>query len=365
MEIKIYSLFSGSSGNCTWFKIGELQFLVDAGGSCKAINDALGTLGSSLDRISHVFVTHEHSDHVKGLPVICRRYKPTVHIHKSSYKSSAALCGAIDPALVDFFEPVKDEMLLDENVSIRAFPTPHDSRHSCAYVIRCGDRRFAVATDMGYVTKGAAEALVGVEALILESNYDQKMLKNGSYPDYLKYRIASDRGHLDNKVAAKFAAHLAKSGTKTVVLGHLSEENNTPKIALSQLEAELIAENIAYCKDVENISATACGLVENSVETVEKPIKNTEKTATNIVKTENFAVEKEKSGVEKVEKTVENPAILADFGDLPVENSKNANSFGKTPTLVENSLANVENYRKLRIAVASRHTPTMIFEGEV
>ena len=365
MEIKIYSLFSGSSGNCTWFKIGDLQFLVDAGGSCKAINDALGALGSSLDKISHIFVTHEHSDHIKGLPVICRRYRPTVHIDGKSFKSCRSLCGEIDPELVDFFELERDSVKLDENVCVYTFPTPHDSRHSCAYVIECAEQKFAVATDMGYVTKGAAEMLTGARALILESNYDKAMLQRGPYPEYLKSRIASDRGHLDNKVSAKFAAYLAQNGTSTIVLGHLSEENNTPRIALSELEAELLAQNIPYFKDVANASTSACGLVENSVEIVEKHIKNIQDNSTFTVKTENFAVEKENSGVEKVDKTVENPVISADFGDLPVENPKNENSLGKNTSFVENSLENVENNRKIRIAVASRYTPTMVFEGDV
>jgi len=361
MELKIYSLFSGSSGNCTWFKIGDLQFLVDAGGSCKAINDALGTLGSSLDKISHIFVTHEHSDHIKGLPVICKRYKPTLHINKGSFKSSTALCGALDPALVDFLETDGTQTNLSENVSVRAYTTPHDSRHSCAYVVECGEKRFAVATDMGYVTKGIAEVLTGVDALILESNYDGVMLKNGSYPDYLKYRIASQRGHLDNKIAAKFAAYLAQNGTKTVVLGHLSVENNTPQLAMSELEAELDLQNIAYSKDVESY----CGDVENSVEIVEKVIKNTAETSTFTVKTENFAVEKNRTGVENLEKTVENSPKTTDFGDLPVENPIIPNSFKKNGNLVEKTSENVEKIQKIRIAVASRFTPTMVFEGEI
>ena len=165
MELKIYSLFSGSSGNCTWFKIGDLQFLIDAGGSCKAINDALRSLGSSLDKISHIFVTHEHSDHVKGLPVICKRFKPTLHINKGSFRNSTALCGALDPMLVDFLVADGTPVQLGEGVKVYAYKTPHDSYQSCAYVVECGEKRFAVATDMGYVTKGIAEILTGVEVV--------------------------------------------------------------------------------------------------------------------------------------------------------------------------------------------------------
>ena len=133
----------------------------------------------------------------------------------------------------------------------------------------------------------------------------------------------------------------------------------------TELEAELLAQNIPYFKDVANASTSACGVVENSVEIVEKHIKNSPLPSTFTVKAVNFDVEKEKVGVEKVDKTVENPVISADFGDLPVENLKNENSLGKNTPFVENSLENVENNRKIRIAVASRYTPTMVFEGDV
>lgn len=362
MEIKIYSLFSGSSGNCTWFSIGDMQFLVDAGGSCKAINDALGTLGSSLDKISHVFVTHEHSDHIKGLPVICKKYRPKVHIHKASFKSSRTLCDAIDPELVDFFETERAQVKLDENVLVSVFPTPHDSRQSCAVVVSCCGKKFAVATDMGYVTKGAASELLGVDALILESNYDLGMLKCGAYPEYLKCRIESNTGHLDNKVASRFAAYLAQNGTRTVVLGHLSNENNTPDLALCELESQLAEQDIEYFKDVENSHTSTCGLVENCVEIVEKPIKNPQISPTNCAKTENFDVEEEKTGVEKVEKAVENPPQTAHFGDLPVENSQNENTFVKNTESVEKNSEICKKGQKIRISVASRYEPTMVFD---
>ena len=293
MDVRIYSLFSGSSGNCTWFKLGDLQFLVDAGGSCKAINEALKSLSSSLDEISHIFVTHEHSDHVKGLPVICRRHRPTVHIHKDSFKSSAALCEALDPGLVDFFDREVHDLELASDVKISSIATSHDSRHSCAYVVDCRGKTFAVATDMGYVSRGLAERLTGVHSLILESNYDEEMLKNGPYPDYLKYRIASERGHLDNRISARFAAYLAGGGTSNIVLGHLSEENNSPAKAMETLEAHFKELGINYfCENQEFFHKTVekpVEKVENSTTTCAKAAVGIDNSMVNSVETEGRA----------------------------------------------------------------------------
>ena len=351
MDVKIYSLFSGSSGNCTWFKIGDLQFLVDAGGSCKAINEALKSLSSSLDEISHIFVTHEHSDHVKGLPVICRRYKPTVHIHKDSFKSSAALCEALDPELVDFFDREIHDLELTPGVKISSVATSHDSRHSCAYVVECFGRIFAVATDMGYVSRGLAERLTGAHSLILESNYDEEMLKNGPYPDYLKYRIASERGHLDNRVSARFAAYLAMNGTSNIVLGHLSEENNSPNTAVATLEAHFKELGIDYfCDNEEFFHKT----VEKSVEKVDNSTTHCVKSVATVENSLEKSVEKDETVVEKLEKSVENPPKTAILAAKPVENSEDGEICAKG-----------EKNASVRVAVAARYSPTLIFEGSI
>lgn len=229
---EFYTLFSGSSGNSEFIRCGEDAILVDAGKSAAAIERALVGLGSSLSKVKAIFVTHEHCDHVAGLPVIARKYGIPIHVlAKTAYEMKQLPCTA-----------VLHEGLFEETVgsiTVRAFYTPHDSICSLGYIITCGGHRFGIATDMGMIARNVVEALAGCDCAMIESNYDEEMLRNGSYPPLLKARIASDRGHLSNKNGALLAAILAHAGTRRIVLGHLSEENNDPDIALREACEEL------------------------------------------------------------------------------------------------------------------------------
>ena len=230
MEIKIYSLFSGSSGNCTWFKIGELQFLVDAGGSCKAINDALGTLGSSLDRISHVFVTHEHSDHVAGLPTFFNKHSAPVYITEPSYLDYIRGKGF---DYRDRFTVVgTDFSVTVGELNVTAIPVRHDSAACVAYRVEGNGISLGICTDVGCPTDALFEHFKDCGCVITEANYDEKMLLCGIYPQELKYRIMSESGHTSNDDCARFVTRLAESGVKNVLLAHVSPENNTPQLAV-------------------------------------------------------------------------------------------------------------------------------------
>lgn len=229
---EFYTLFSGSSGNSVFVRYGEDAILVDAGKSAKAVESALAELGSSLKQVKAIFVTHEHSDHVSALPVIARKHKIPIHfVAETAYEMKELPEGA-----------VLHEGLFDEtvgNMRVEAFYTPHDSARSVGYIITCGERRFGIATDMGVITRNVVEALAGCDCAMIESNYDETMLENGPYPRCLKERIASTRGHLSNKNGALLAAILAHAGTRRIVLGHLSAENNDPAIALQEAKEEL------------------------------------------------------------------------------------------------------------------------------
>lgn len=241
---QIWTLSSGSSGNCCWVKHGKCEFLIDAGISRRAISTALRSLGSDLSNICAVFVTHEHSDHVKGLPMLAK-YE---HIPIHAAAETAEWLGAVDSDCIVAHDPLYT-VELSRQVKVESFVTPHDSRASVGYVITAGDRRFALATDMGMCAKSVADALTGCEGVILEANYDADLLKNGPYPLYLQERIASRFGHLENKDSAKMAAYLALHGTRRILLAHLSEENNTPAKALDTVSAYLAEHNIPL--DVE------------------------------------------------------------------------------------------------------------------
>ncbi|MBP3919460.1 MAG: MBL fold metallo-hydrolase [Clostridia bacterium] len=264
--LRIISLFSGSKGNCTLVRFGDIRILVDAGMSCRAIERALAAIGESPKDIRAVFITHEHSDHTKALPVFLKKYPVPVHLTEPTAKELIRAgfpsdCFAIHTGV--FSVTVKDQIAGSEHtdqICIRSFPVPHDS---CA----CVGYRFsfetangeeteflpaeyaAIATDMGCVTEEIKNALRGVKALILESNHDENMLMMGSYPYELKRRILSDHGHLSNGSAASFLCELVAQGTKHILLAHLSPENNTPELAYLTVQAALQKQGFVQNQD--------------------------------------------------------------------------------------------------------------------
>ncbi len=238
-QVKIYTLSSGSSGNCTYIKLGDTEFLIDVGISMKSLKSALSTLGTELEKISAIFITHEHNDHIKGLKTLTKHYKIPIFVAEESlFALSDIDKSLLRPRTVPFSESLSD-------VTVISFPTPHDSRASCGYVIEWRGRKFGYATDMGAIMRNVAISLSECEAVILEANYDEKMLKNGHYPLFLKQRIASAFGHLDNESSAAFCSFLASNKTKRILLAHLSEENNTPEAALSAVSKKFSEDNVS------------------------------------------------------------------------------------------------------------------------
>lgn len=237
-----YSLFSGSSGNCIYLEKENTRLLIDAGGSMKCINEALKRVNCSLSDIDGIFLTHEHSDHTKGLPVICKHLSIPVYcqsqVAKEMYLSLLSKAPADAACLARCIRTVEpgEEYEVGSFV-IAPFHTPHDSVESQGFVI--DDRTLGIATDLGHVTPEAKQYLLGCENVILESNHDLKMLFEGPYPHYLKERVASDHGHLNNADCAAFAVELLEKGCRNFTLFHLSRENNTPLCALSESRTAL------------------------------------------------------------------------------------------------------------------------------
>ena len=237
---KAIPLFSGSSGNCIYVKYGDEEILLDAGVSYKRICNALDYIGTSINNIKAVLVTHEHSDHVTGLPVLSRHTDIPIFINRKS-------ASYYDCPLDELFEghaKIKDagDSITFSGFEVNVFATPHDSVGSCGFHFTFSDGiRFALATDLGHVTPEIASYLLGCKSVILESNHDMKMLKNGPYPYSLKKRILSDHGHLSNEDCATFLPKLVEKGTEKIILAHLSKENNTPQLCY-KTNAEALAE---------------------------------------------------------------------------------------------------------------------------
>lgn len=245
---KFCSLFSSSDGNCTYIGSSQGGILIDVGVSAKRTEQALADIGISPSSLEAIFVTHEHSDHIKGIRVFAERYGIKV------YSSAGTLAGMEELNAVTAktkTDVIPERGLEAGGMFIRAFRTPHDSRESTGYSIVTPDgKRLAVATDIGTVTEEIMNSVYGSDLILLESNHDVGMLQNGPYPYFLKQRILSNHGHLSNENCAKTAVKLMESGTTRFVLGHLSKENNIPSLAYETTHAAMTMagakENIDY-----------------------------------------------------------------------------------------------------------------------
>lgn len=228
--LELYSLISGSSGNCSLITDGKTNLLLDCGTSGKRTYDALARLNISPDMINAVLVTHEHSDHTKGIGVIARKLK--IPVYATSGTHSSMVVGAIN-----------DEQRIIVNagcsfeigdITINPFSIPHDAAEPCGYTFENNETKIGIATDIGHLDDKLLQNLTGCKSIILESNHDIDMLRFGEYPFPLKQRILSDVGHLSNETASYAALELVKSGTEHIMLGHLSDKNNLPEIAMME-----------------------------------------------------------------------------------------------------------------------------------
>lgn len=230
-NVSLVSLYSGSKGNCTYIRCGEDEILIDAGRSLRALASALSGIGSDLARIKAIFITHEHSDHVSALEMLSKKYRIPIHITEGSSKKVLATTSYVKNNLV-CHPPLYEETV--GGLTVRSFPTPHDSDMSVGYTIQLpSGEKIGYATDIGYITDTIRENLLGSAAVVLESNHDIRMLHHGPYPAWLKTRIESSHGHLSNVDCSAFLPELIASGTKDILLAHLSAENNTPETALT------------------------------------------------------------------------------------------------------------------------------------
>ena len=244
--MQIYTIASGSGGNCTLVKDGDTAVLIDAGISTKRIVTALKELDMFPEQLNGILITHEHGDHVYGLNTFIKHYEIPIFAPRTVANHLSWSIAGVDDYLTVLI-PGQDYDI--SGLSVLPFHTPHDTPESVGYRLT-GSGIFGFCTDFGHVTDEILEGLRGVDAAVVEANHDLEMLKNGPYPFHLKRRILSDNGHLSNDSCALLAKELYKYGTRKFVLGHLSGENNLPSIARKSVLEVLSAEGINTEKEL-------------------------------------------------------------------------------------------------------------------
>lgn len=245
--VRFLSFGSGSSGNCSYIGTRESGLLIDAGVDNNYVEAQLAANSINPDSIAGILLTHDHSDHVRYAYAILRR-----HRNMKLFATAKAFNGllrrhSMSRRIKDYHNPIFKEFPFKAgNFTVTAFETSHDGTDNAGFFIEGYNTTFTVATDTGVLTSRADEYIRRSRNLMIESNYDLKMLRNGRYPQHLKARIESTIGHLDNADTARYLASVAAAaGLRHVVLCHLSNDNNTPQIALTTVRDALEASGIA------------------------------------------------------------------------------------------------------------------------
>lgn len=231
-------LASGSKGNCTFIQTKNHKVLIDIGTSSLQIEKKLRELEIDPKEIDSVFVTHAHKDHTSGINVFYKKYHPNIYL-TSNIVQEANL-------KLDNYITLLDEIILDD-LKVIVVPTSHDAKDSRGYILESEEKSMVYITDTGYINEKYDNLLKNRNIYVMESNHDVEMLMNNEhYPHYLKMRIFGDEGHLSNKDSARYLSKYIGNNTEKVFLAHLSEQNNTPELALSQLKETLSKKGIEF-----------------------------------------------------------------------------------------------------------------------
>ncbi len=242
MKLNFCSLSSGSSGNCYYLGNEFHGILIDAGISATLIRKFLKNMDISMQTIMGVLITHNHSDHIRGLEVLTRRN------HLPAFTTPKIWESILSPYVKISRDCIREIHLQEKfhlaGFDIEAFPVYHDAPETVGFHICAGDKKITIATDLGHICEIAALYIREANLLIIESNYDEEMLVNGRYPYYLKKRIQSDNGHLGNLQTSSFLAGILSDNLSHICLAHLSKNNNTPEKALQTLMDTLSSKGI-------------------------------------------------------------------------------------------------------------------------
>lgn len=250
--INFCNLFSGSTGNCTYVATENTKLLIDAGVSCAKITRALAELGTNLDEIDAILVTHEHSDHIRGLSVITRNFHVPVYTSEKTWNCMSGLNISLDiPETCKFYFNPNEDFEIGDFI-IHPFSIPHDAVDPCGFSLLAEDKRITLATDIGHLTDNILSQMEKSNILLIESNYDPETLKCCSYPYPVKRRISGQNGHLSNETTSKAVVQLCEKGVENIILGHISKDSNFPELAYQTVVNELNAHNLKCNLSVAN-----------------------------------------------------------------------------------------------------------------
>ncbi len=252
--MRLCSIASGSSGNCIYVGSEATHLLVDVGISGKRTIAGLNELGLTGADIDGILITHEHSDHIAGLGVLCRKYDIPVYATKGTIQAILDNCGRKAPDISLFHAIEADKKVTIKDMTVSPMRISHDAAEPVAYRIGYEGKKVAVCTDLGKFNDYTVECLKGMDALLLEANHDVNMLQVGPYPYYLKQRILGDRGHLSNENTGRLLNGILHDGLKAIMLGHLSKENNMPELAYEAVRMEITMGNCSYKAEDFSIS---------------------------------------------------------------------------------------------------------------
>lgn len=239
-QLRFFSLGSGSSGNCYYLGTKEYGILIDAGIGIRTIKKTLREYGVSFERILGVLITHDHADHIKTVGCLSNKFNIPVYttdtIHAGILRSRYVQVDSLNSKQVI----EKENPFYIKNLCITAFEVPHDSIENVGYHIQLERQTFVLITDIGCFTDTIRQYASRANHLVIESNYDETMLRNGPYPYYLKQRISSGMGHISNNLSAQFIAEIYHKEMKNIWLCHLSQENNHPELAYNAVKDSLL-----------------------------------------------------------------------------------------------------------------------------
>ena len=244
--MRLCSIASGSSGNCIYVGTDSTHLLVDTGISKKKIEESLTELEVKGDELSGILITHEHSDHIQGLGVFCRKYEVPIYATRGTISGICACktLGKLPEGL--FREIVSDEIFDVGDLTVKPFSISHDANEPTGFRIEGEDKAVAVATDLGIYNDYIVENLKNLDAVVLEANHDVHMVEVGPYPYPLKRRVLGEFGHLSNELSGRLLCEILHDKMKHIILGHLSKENNFPELAYETVKLEVTMGNTPF-----------------------------------------------------------------------------------------------------------------------